>query len=191
MAADAQRDPAADKVVDRDRAGLFVRHRQIEIDRLAGQPDARPQLGHVREPRRLTGFGDERRHQRVGAAFYVVDELVQYARPIRGGQIGPRPLIEAAPGLGNGSLDLCERCDRDVVDVGLVRWVLDGDHFVAGDPRSTDERPPLRENRHAPSSLSLNTDVTVEHDSRFCHLEVLIWSVYSSRHCKYEISVTS
>ena len=94
---------------------------------MAGQPDARPQLSHLSEPRRLAGFRDEGRHQGLGAAFYVVDELVQYARPIRGGQIGPRPLVEAAPGLGDGSLDLCERCDRDVVDVGFVRRILDGD----------------------------------------------------------------
>ena len=53
-----------DELVDRHRVEVLVRHRQVEVDGVAGERDAAAQLHALGEHRRLAGLGDHRRDER-------------------------------------------------------------------------------------------------------------------------------
>ncbi len=76
----------------------------------------------------------------------VVEEGVKDLCPLTGGEGGPHPRIEAAPGFGDRPPDLVERGDRHVGHVRLVGRVLYRKGLFALDPPPADIGTTLGDN---------------------------------------------
>jgi hypothetical protein len=164
VAAQAEGHPVGQQLVGRHGVGLLVRQRQVEVDRRAGEAEAHAELRALGVHPGLSRLRHHRRHQRLAGLLDVVEERAQPDRPLGGRQVGPHALVERAPGLLDGPLDLTQRRGRHLGDHRLVGRVLDRERRVALDPSPGDVRAPgidqLGRHCRSPRSTTL-----VERDS--------------------------